>query len=359
MKIDGLYLWKALHQPSTLADLNGRQLSDLVRLAWRQGLAPRLGLEADKAGILSSLPAQAQAALGDLVIDGETYRRRLQFETERINSALRDAGFPVVLLKGGAYGAAKLPFAAARISTDVDILVPKSALLACENALTAAGWVMEAKSEYDDVYYREWMHELPPMRHEIRKTVIDVHHTIVPPVARITPAPDKIIEDAVATDFDTLMRPNLVDMFIHCALHTFYDGDFAGALRAFVDLRDLMTAGLQDSPDFIDAVIARSNLHEAQRPVSDALTMLAQYADLTLTETQKGFIRQYGRLAPIQSTLDWAVFQRAFACVPFRYRDAWLPRFVLYARGHWITMPPGMLVRHTSSRIWQKWTGQL
>ena len=40
---------------------------------------------------------------------------------------------------------------------------------------------------YDDAYYRRWMHELPPLIHRERDRMIDVHHTILPLTARITP----------------------------------------------------------------------------------------------------------------------------------------------------------------------------
>ena len=37
---------------------------------------------------------------------------------------------------------------------------------------------------YDDAYYRDHMHELPPLIHKERDRMIDVHHTILPLTAR-------------------------------------------------------------------------------------------------------------------------------------------------------------------------------
>ena len=67
-----------------------------------------------------------------------------------------------------------------------------------EAALIDAGWerVKEADG-YDDVYYRRWMHELPPLIHRTRDRMIDVHHTILPLTARPTPDAAALIADSV------------------------------------------------------------------------------------------------------------------------------------------------------------------
>jgi hypothetical protein len=41
------------------------------------------------------------------------------------------------------------------------------------------------------------MHELPPLIHRERDRMIDVHHTILPLTARITPDADALIADSV------------------------------------------------------------------------------------------------------------------------------------------------------------------
>ncbi|MEO0410274.1 MAG: nucleotidyltransferase family protein [Pseudomonadota bacterium] len=359
MLIDGRFLWQVLKEPSLLKDLNGEALSDLIRLAWRQALAPRLGVVAQQAGVLGDLVPLAAQTLADLAITGETSWRRLQFEMERIDAALRAADFPVLLLKGGAYQAGDFSFSHGRLASDVDILVPKESLDACEQLLKEAGWEMEVKSAYAERYYRQWMHELPPLRHTKRKSLIDVHHTIVPPVARITPSPEAIFDCAVETSFETLKRPSHADLFVHAALHCFYDGDFTAALRSFLDLRDLIAA-LPDQQDRgLDRILERASVHEAKRPVADALYLLVKVDDLELTSKQATFVVQHSRPAALQSFFFWAIAQRSFSTQPFRYRDPWLAHFALYARSHWITMPPLMLARHTIARLYQSARGQV
>ena len=54
--------------------------------------------------------------------------------------------------------------------------------------LGVGGWEWVKENAYDDAYYRDHMHELPPMIHKERDRMIDVHHTILPLTAR--PKPD-------------------------------------------------------------------------------------------------------------------------------------------------------------------------
>ena len=81
--------------------------------------------------------------------------------------------------------------------SDIDILVPKALLLRAESALMLHGWTGHEHDAYDQRYYRQWMHELPPMQHIRRQSVIDVHHAILPETARVRPDPARLIAAAV------------------------------------------------------------------------------------------------------------------------------------------------------------------
>lgn len=356
--VDGALLWRALVSPEILRGLNGAQLSDLLRLAWGQGVIYRLALGVERCGLADALPTQVAGALADLAIEARYNARRLRWEIDRIASALYGAQYPILLLKGAAYQAADFELAAGRIASDVDILVPQAHLKACEEALIEAGWAFEAKTQYDDHYYREWMHELPPMRHQTRRTIIDVHHTVVPPVARITPDVGAFFSGAAEVSAIPLKRPSLADMVIHSALHCFYDGDFTTNIRALLDLHDLFKLGLEADSGFIDAVIARSARHEAGRPVADALRTLSWLDAITLEADAQHFVNDQARIWPVQAVFDWSVGQRTLAVRPFKRSDPWLARKILYVRSHWITMPPVMLLKHLGTKAVMRLKGQ-
>ena len=82
-----------------------------------------------------------------------------------MSAAIQPADYPCVLLKGAAYMAQGLPIAAGRLPSDLDILVPKAALPIAQESLAAAGWRTVDMDEHDRLYYEDWSHEVPPMRH--------------------------------------------------------------------------------------------------------------------------------------------------------------------------------------------------
>ena len=87
-------------------------------------------------------------------------------------------------------------------------------------------------------YYSEWMHELPPMRHQGRGTMLDVHHRILPRTGRIHPPTERLMAKAVEVGGTQVLSPE--HMVLHSAAHFFQDGEVAGALRDVVDLSDLL-----------------------------------------------------------------------------------------------------------------------
>jgi hypothetical protein len=172
------------------------------------------------------------------------------------------------------------------------------------------------------------MHELPPLIHRDRDRMIDVHHTILPLTARITPDATGLLADSIEIAPGVLtLSPN--DILIHAAAHLFADGDLAGGMRNLWDVQclvdDFGTAGLT----------ARAAHHGLECETARALR-LAQAL--------------YGEPANI-SPIDRLYLRRITA------RDGWgwptrpVVRQAFYVRSHWLRMPLSMLARH----LWTKW----
>ena len=179
----------------------------------------------------------------------------VRWELNRIERALKHLQIPILLLKGAAYVAAGLPAARGRLVSDIDIMVPRQALDGAEAALQAAGWRPIKLDPYDQRYYRTWMHELPPLVHSERGTVVDLHHTILPPTSRLKPDPAKLWSAAQPLGTGPLHVLAPPDMVLHSAAHLFHDGDLRFSLRDLVDIADLLAtvweerARLLASPD--------------------------------------------------------------------------------------------------------------
>jgi hypothetical protein len=174
----------------------------------------------------------------------------VRWEVQCIRQALKDVDTPIVMLKGAAYFVANLPPREGRLFADIDIMVSRDKLDEVEGALFRCGWISEERDAYNQHYYRQWMHEIPPLRHVQRDTVIDVHHTITPPTSRFTVNGKELLQHIQAVDArKDLFVLNPPDMVLHSAVHLFQEGEFGHGLRDLLDLKDLLEH-FQQQADF-------------------------------------------------------------------------------------------------------------
>lgn len=326
---DAAILAAVLRDPQSVIALDGAAWTTLLAIARAEQL---IGTLAHRVAGLP-MPAAATRVLADARASAEQGRIAALWEAEMARRALAGTGIPVILLKGTAFVAGGLSAGVGRAIGDLDILVPRDRIEDAEAALFAGGWEWVKPNPYDDAYYRRWMHELPPMIHRERDRMIDVHHTILPLTARITPDAAALIADSVELG-EGLRMLSPADMLCHAAAHLFADGDLAGGMRNLWDIHCLIgefgTEGLE----------ARAAHHGLNRAVARALRM---------TEAL------YGTLIP-ERWREWdlvdPLYRRRLLA-----RDGWgrptrrLTRLGFFVRSHAIRMPPAMLARH----LWTKW----
>ena len=278
------------------------------------------------------VPDRVRAVFDDALLDAAREKRIALWEADRATAALAPLGISPILLKGAAYVAAGLRAGEGRMIGDLDILVPRDRLDEVEAALLAAGWEWVKPDPYDDAYYRRWMHELPPLIHRERDRMIDVHHTILPRTARVTPDAAALIADSVGTEQGWRVL-SVEDRVCHAVAHLFADGDLGGGLRNLWDIRCLIA----DVPDR-ETLARRGALHGLSRHVARAQRL----ADHVYGEPR-------ARLTPA----DRLFLRRLLA------RDGWgrdgakLLGVAFYVRSHLLRMPPLMLARHLFTK-WHK-----
>jgi hypothetical protein len=249
-------------------------------------------------------------------------------------------------LKGAAYLAAGLPTGRGRRVADIDVLVIESDLARTEDLLRKHGWEFPVLDAYDERYYREWMHELPPMVHRDRRSVVDLHHAILPRTSRLHPPTNRLLERSVevAPRVRVLCPSHMV---LHAAAHLFHDGEIAGALRDLVDLDSLLRYFSTDSTFWTDL------RHEAAelgltRPAYYALRYASRMLDTRIPVEVVDAARSWGPPAPVRFLMDLLVEQTL--------RGRALPgsdgsAFALYVRSHWLRMPPLLLVPHLLRKV--------
>jgi len=346
MKDFGL-LVTALRDPAGLPDWTLRDWDVLIRQLKISGLMASMHARLSALNLLERIPEQPRRHLiwsGQL---GQSHTRSVQREVAHIRQALKQCGVPVVLLKGAAYVLADLPCAAGRIFSDIDILVPKEKINEVESALMLSGWHTTHHDQYDQRYYRQWMHELPPMMHLGRATVIDVHHAILPLTARLQPDSTKLLKAKLAVPgYTSLLTLAPVDMVLHSAVHLFYDGEFDHALRDLQDIHMLL-GHFSSSPGFWNQLAVRAQELDLARPLFYAL----RYTRLFFNSTVPDHVMlESGACKPnrFMLTLMDNLFERALLPNHVSCQDRYsaAARFALYVRGNWLRMPPMLLLRH-------------
>jgi hypothetical protein len=332
MNGDAMLLVSALRDPASTRTLDNAGWTALLAMARAEQLIGTLAYRL----MDQAVPARVAQILSDARTNADYQRRSALWEADSAARALSSYPGKVVLMKGTAYVAADLVAGQGRHIGDLDIMVARDDLPQVEALLIdKGGWEWVKEDAYDDAYYRDHMHELPPLIHKERDRMIDVHHTILPLTAKPRPDAGGMLADASPLSFTQsayVLSPT--DMVIHSAAHLFADGDLAGGLRNLWDIHCLLTEFHTD--DFRRALHARAQHHQL-RPAVERAIRLADHL--------------YGDRASQVTLADRLYIRRLTA------RDGWgrptrkITRLIFYIRSHWLRMPPLMLARH----LWTKW----
>ncbi len=341
-----------LWRPHLLEGLTTEQWDILLRQARTEKLLAHVGHLIDQQALAATSPTMALDIIADDRVYLEHQHTQVRLEVRELHRSLSAHGITMVLLKGAAYIEADLPFSQARHLSDVDILVPESRLEEAEQVLTKAGWASKTLEEYDEHYYRTWMHELPPMSHGHRAMEVDIHHRILPRTSRLQPNPQPLLQDSLAAADEFLRIPCPADMFLHSATHLFYDSDFHNKLRDLLDLHQL-AMHFKIQPDFWDELVSRAEQLQLTLPLYYALACCNSMLHTPIpNETMRSLRRSVG-----PGPIKWLTRRIACRVLTPNHPDRRPPILVpwlLYLRSHWLRMPPGLLTRHLFKKtIWR------
>ncbi|MFG6412441.1 nucleotidyltransferase family protein [Roseateles sp. DC23W] len=343
-------LLRTLLSPESALGLRPADWDLLLRQARRGLLLTKLAVVLQP--WLEHVPAGPRHHLHAALLTARRQAKLTHWEVSRIQAALQPLGVEPILLKGTAYLMADLPASQGRVFGDVDILVPKARIHDIESALLAHGWRFQDELDaYDERYYREWMHEIPPLTHEHRGSSLDVHHTILPPSARIQVNTAALFEDArelPAQPGVRVLAP--VTMVLHSATHLFHEGELEKGLRDLFDL-DALLRDFGRDPSFWAALVPRARTLGLSRPLFLAL----HYTTRWLGTPVPGDVLQASAadapagLALLDACYDRALMPDHASCDQALTGSA---RLALYVRSHWLRMPMGLLTRHLARKAW-------
>lgn len=349
-------LINVLREPRRMLELSVEDWNELFREARISNLGGRLAADADALGVVENLPLKVQDLFKSFRYRSASSMRMITWEMNRVKRALRSGDEKVILLKGAAYIDRKLKCTRGRVSVDLDILVAKNRLDWAEEQFLAAGWQHHLENDYDQKFYREYSHELPPMVHPDRQISIDVHHSILPVTSRVYLDMSKMINDAMTASEGFYTFSN-VDMFLHSVVHLWQDGEVRSSLRNLLEQHDMLGEFGAD-PKFWQKLVPRAEELGFTRALYYALRYTRMIMGTDIPGHVLADINRYRPNVLARALMDWMVPGVISPTKGARGLSRWLSMNGLYIRSHWLRMPPMLLCKHLSIKFMRRLKGE-
>ncbi len=290
--------------------------------------------------------ARIPAAVQNHLVSGYHYAEKQKItllnELIELEKIFTDSAIPALLVKGVAYRVDGYSLARGRVFSDIDLLVPDSHFAQALEKLKNAGYLEFSMSAYDRRYYLRWTHQHPPLTHFLRGANIDLHHHIFPVSSRENIRVEPIVEQAIPLTDSAFSVPSPAHLFMHAAVHLFYQDETHKLVKDLVDLYLLYQEVITRQP-FSD-LVAAAQQSNAQAAVFYALSTLQQVFAIQLPA-------EAGQLAPAASR--YRTWQMQFLLTHLLdHTSAWHrpAHFFWFVRGHLLKMGPLTLLYHSIAK---------
>ena len=330
-----------LAEPERCGKLSLMQWQQLIWVLREAKLLSALASALIRAGLFSQIPAYAKQHLQSALVYADRQAQQIRYECSELQRVFVKAGIQALYLKGAAYVLAETTNYRGRICNDLDVLVAKSQLSAAEALLQQHGWRTDKLTAYDERYYRQWSHEIPPMMQIHRGTVLDLHHNLYLPISGRAADMSRFFRLSQKTSSEALvLKPEA--MVLHSIIHLFTNEDMQSAMRDLWDLHLLINQF--SSVEFwqqLAGIAEQSGFSTELRYCCSALRyyLLSALDPLTLQQCEniaaKGFMARYIVLPALAPA-------HPLVC---GWRQSWAKK-LMYLRGHWLKMPLWILLKH-------------
>ncbi len=283
-------------------------------------------------GVMERLEAQyyAQAALNV----------SLHGELERVLSAFTEEQIPVIVLKGAALAEEVYGNIALRSMQDLDLLARWRDLDAADSLMRVLGYLPD--DSYRSLeWYRNQHHHLAPYGSKDGRTVVEIHHHIVPPAASVRVPIEELWTRArrarVASVRALVFSPE--DQLLHQCLDISCVDRFARKLRALYDIVAI-TDRYRSKIDW-PQVVAAARAYRASRAVYYPLCLAQHVAGAEVPDGVLRDLRTSADCPPLLDLLLRSITRHAMLVSPSPAGEvpAWILartcRDLLEARGTW------------------------
>jgi len=345
------YFLKIFNDVNSVSIQSQKTLSELLVFLRAANLLSIFAHKVMREGMLYELPESFQWHITSNINYSERQQYQVGIEIDRVNLLLEEVGVSPVFLKGAAYNIEKVVSLEGRTMSDIDILVRSSEIKKTEKRLLSLGWQAKELSNYDEKYYREFAHEIPPMFDPISGTTLDIHHNLYLPVSGKAPEESILRQNIIATSENKLVFKKHMQA-LHTCVHLYWNEDVSSSLRDLYDFTCLCNDSA--SEQFWDVMIETAKNMNLSPLLYDVVCLSEFFFKLHCPLETKTQLRSHLSLFQrIHQSITRSVMKRALvpnthACSSISLQTC---RFLAYLRGHLIKMPVHVLVPHMFRKL--------
>jgi hypothetical protein len=328
--------------PQSSAELSFEQWQNLVLILRHQQLLACYSARFKQAGNFDSIPTRVKRHFLNADVIAANHKQQVQFEAAELQRDLSEKGRDLIFLKGAGYTLSNAKVCEGRIYNDIDLLTDKQSVSDLEKKLCMLGWLSQKLTSHDEKYYRKWAHEIPPLRHGKRGTIVDIHHNIVPIISGRHIDVDLFVKHSVKTaeGFQVLSFPA---MTLHSLIHLFFNEEVKKGYRDLIDIHTLMTSN--NNKEFWLTLIRLSK----ETGFGLELFLACRYTQRFLsTQIPEYVVSEISQFQPWNiGLLDFIYNKTLKPNHPICQSTFFgLAEFLVLIRGHFQKMPPHILAYH-------------
>lgn len=357
-------LVKVLQSPKIIKNFNSKDWNLLLRQASSAKMLAPLAYTFNNHYLMSAVPDKILNHINSEQVKIAHLHTQVSQEVQALDQLFKKLDIKAIYLKGTAYLLADLPLAQGRFFSDIDILLNQNDIAKIEIALKCQGWKSQKTNDHDQTYYRKYMHEIPPMQHIMRGTVIDIHHNILPicndnkiDISLLSANALKLdANDYLLSHHHYVLAP--AAMVLHSAVHLFHEGELEQGLRGLSDLDILLSHFEENEINFSQQLIELAEKINQQQSLFYAWRYLAKVFNKKLPKIAQTFIENYQSQITNLTIIDF-IFTNLFTA-HHSTTSSWgfsLATQLAYWRAHFLRMPLRLLIPHLLTKSWLQLSG--
>jgi hypothetical protein len=264
------------------------------------------------------------------------------FEAFELQRELSGKKQYLIFLKDAGYTLSVAQVGDARVYNDIDILADKESIDVIEKRLCLLGWLSEELTEHDEKDYRKWAHEIHPLMHGKRGTIVDVHHNIVPIISGQQVDADKFAKNSVTTK-EGFQILSFAAMNLDSLIHLIFNEEVKKGYRDLIDIHTLITTN--NNKEFWLSLMTLANETDFELE----LFLACRYAKKILRTEIPDFAQdKINQFCPWNIAFLDFIYEKALkpnhpVCRPKFFAIA---EFTVLIRGHFQKMPLHIHVYH-------------